>query len=77
MAYGLLFGGIFMEVLGSFFLKRANGFRNLIPTIMVLVGYFSSLVLVTLATPAVRGDVCHVGWAGHVCNRYFSGRRLP
>ncbi|WP_436663651.1 DMT family transporter [Lactiplantibacillus plantarum] len=64
MAYGLLFGGIFMEVLGSFFLKRANGFRNLIPTIMVLVGYFSSLVLVTLAMQRLPLGVTYAMWAG-------------
>lgn len=46
MVYGLLFGGIFMEVLGSFFLKCVNGFWNLILMIMVLVGYFSLLVFV-------------------------------
>lgn len=64
MAYGLLFGGILMEVVGSFFLKQANGFRNLIPTIMVLVGYFSSLVLVTLAMQRLPLGVTYAMWAG-------------
>ncbi|BDZ32115.1 SMR family transporter [Lactiplantibacillus sp. WILCCON 0030] len=64
MAYGLLFGGILMEVIGSFFLKKANGFRNLIPTIMVLIGYFSSLVLVTLAMQRLPLGVTYAMWAG-------------
>ncbi|CAM3239387.1 DMT family transporter [Lactiplantibacillus plajomi] len=64
MAYVLLFVGIFMEVLGSFFLKRANGFRNVIPTVMVLVGYFSSLVLVTLAMQQLPLGVTYAMWAG-------------
>ncbi|MCM8609038.1 MULTISPECIES: multidrug efflux SMR transporter [Lactiplantibacillus] len=64
MAYGLLFGGILMEVFGSFFLKRANGFRNLIPTLMVLVGYFSSLVLVTFAMQRLPLGVTYAMWAG-------------
>ncbi|MFB9768852.1 DMT family transporter [Lactiplantibacillus modestisalitolerans] len=64
MAYGLLFGGIFMEVVGSFFLKRTNGFRNIIPSIMVLLGYFSSLVLVTLAMQRLPLGVTYAMWAG-------------
>ncbi|MFC6181326.1 DMT family transporter [Lactiplantibacillus daowaiensis] len=64
MAYSLLFGGILMEVIGSFFLKKANGFRNLIPSVMVLVGYFSSLVLVTLAMQRLPLGVTYALWAG-------------
>jgi len=64
MPYVLLFGGILMEVVGSFFLKKANGFRNLIPTIMVLLGYFSSLVLVTLAMQKLPLGVTYAMWAG-------------
>jgi len=64
MAYVLLFGGILMEVVGSFFLKKADGFRNLVPTIMVLLGYFSSLVLVTLAMQQLPLGVTYAMWAG-------------
>ncbi|VDG23934.1 DMT family transporter [Lactiplantibacillus mudanjiangensis] len=64
MAYSLLFGGILMEVIGSFFLKRANGFRNLIPSMMVLVSYFSSLVLVTMAMRHLPLGIAYALWAG-------------
>ncbi|AVK61310.1 QacE family quaternary ammonium compound efflux SMR transporter [Lactobacillus sp. CBA3606] len=64
MAYGLLFIGIVMEVVGSFFLKKANGFRNLGPTVMVLIGYFSSLVLVTLAMQTLPLGITYALWAG-------------
>ncbi|VDG20370.1 quaternary ammonium compound-resistance protein [Lactobacillus plantarum JDM1] [Lactiplantibacillus mudanjiangensis] len=64
MAYSLLFGGILMEVIGSFFLKRANGFRNLIPSMMVLVSYFSSLVLVTMAMRYLPLGIAYALWAG-------------
>lgn len=64
MAYSLLFGGTLMEVIGSFFLKRANGFRNLIPSMMVLVSYFSSLVLVTMAMRHLPLGIAYALWAG-------------
>ena len=64
MAYLLLYGAIFAEVLSASLLKSTEGFTRLWPTVISLVGYAASFAL--LAMSIARGmqtDVAYALWS--------------
>ena len=64
MAYLLLYGAIFAEVLSTSLLKSTEGFTRLWPTVICLVGYAASFAL--LAMSIARGmqtDVAYALWS--------------
>jgi small multidrug resistance pump len=64
LAYLLLYGAIFAEVLSTSLLKSTEGFTRLWPTVICLVGYAASFAL--LAMSIARGmqtDVAYALWS--------------
>lgn len=64
MAYLLLFGAIFVEVVATSLLKGTDGFTRLWPTAVCLLGYAVSFAL--LAMSIARGmhtDVAYALWS--------------
>ena len=55
---------IVMEVSGTISMKRANGFANLVPSILIFVFYGLAFVGLTLALRRIDVSVAYAIWSG-------------
>ncbi|MCU6709266.1 multidrug efflux SMR transporter [Paenibacillus sp. J5C_2022] len=63
-AYLLLGCAIVMEVLGSSMLKLSEGFKRLLPSIGVIVGYSVAFYLFSIALKQLPLGVSYATWSG-------------
>ena len=59
-----LFVAIFFEVFATTAIKYTNGFTNIIPTIICLVGYTISFYFLSLAVKTIPIGICYAIWSG-------------
>ena len=64
MAYIYLGLAIIAEVIATSTLKATNEFTRVVPTIVVLVGYGTSLFLLTLVLRTIPVGITYAVWAG-------------
>lgn len=62
--YVALAGAIISEVIGTTALNLSNGFSNLIPSIIVLLGYGMSFYLLSLALTDLPVGMIYATWSG-------------
>ncbi|WP_270172697.1 DMT family transporter [Paenibacillus sp. SYP-B4298] len=55
---------IIFEVAGTTSMKLSDGFTNLVPSILLLVLYLTSLVFLTLALKRIEVSVAYAVWSG-------------
>lgn len=63
-AYILLFVAIVSEVFGSSMLKATNGFKKLVPTLGVIIGYGAAFYALSLALKTLPLGMAYAIWAG-------------
>lgn len=63
-AYGLLLLAILSEVFGSSMLKATNGFKKLLPSLGVVIGYGIAFYALSLALKTVPLGMAYAIWAG-------------
>jgi multidrug resistance protein EbrA len=63
-AYVLLFVAIVSEVFGSSMLKATNGFKKLVPTLGVIIGYGAAFYALSLALKTLPLGMAYAIWAG-------------
>lgn len=63
-AYLLLTVSIVSEVFATSMLKTANGFKNLLPTLAVIVGYGVSFYLLSISLKTIPIGIAYAIWAG-------------
>lgn len=63
-AYFLLALAIVSEVAGSSLLKAADGFKKLLPTIGVIIGYSVAFYALSLSLKSLPLGVAYAVWAG-------------
>jgi small multidrug resistance pump len=64
VAYLLLFGAILAEVVATSLLKSTAGFTRLLPTVICLVGYGISFVLLSMSIArGMQTDVAYALWS--------------
>lgn len=63
-AYVLLFVAIVSEVFGSSMLKATNGFKKLVPTLGVIIGYGAAFYALSLALKTLPLGMAYGIWAG-------------
>lgn len=59
-----LFGAIVFELLGTSSLKHSNGFQNLVPSILVFVGYGLALFMLSIAVKQIPLGTAYAIWSG-------------
>jgi small multidrug resistance pump len=64
MKYLFLAIAIISEVIATSALKASNGFTQLVPSILVLVGYGSALYFLSLTLRAIPVGVAYAIWSG-------------
>lgn len=63
-AYLLLAISILSEVIGSSLLKLTNGFKKVIPTLGVIIGYASAFYGLSLALKSIPLGTAYAIWSG-------------
>lgn len=63
-AYVLLLIAIICEVFGSSMLKATNGFKKLLPTLGLLIGYGLAFYTLSLSLKTLNLGVAYAIWAG-------------
>lgn len=64
MAWVFLVIGIFLEVLGTTFLKLSDGFNNLVPSILMFVFWGSGFGFLSFALRKIDISVAYAIWSG-------------
>ena len=64
MAWVFLIIGIFLEVLGTTFLKLSDGFRNLVPSILMFVFWGAGFGFLSFALRKIDISVAYAIWSG-------------
>ncbi|MCU0548263.1 MAG: multidrug efflux SMR transporter [Leptolyngbya sp. Prado105] len=64
MSYIYLILAIAFEVLGTFFIKRSDGFTKLLPSIILFVYYGLSSSALTLAAKKIDISIAYSVWTG-------------
>lgn len=64
VAYIMLFFAILLEVTGSAFLQRSDGFTKLFPTLAVLVFYSTAFWLLALTVKTIPLGIAYAIWCG-------------
>ena len=64
MSMVYLLGAILSEVLATSLLKASNGFRNLLPSVVVVIGYGTSFFLLSLTLKSIPVGVAYAVWSG-------------
>lgn len=64
MAYAYLLLAIFAEIMATSSLKAANGFTNLLPSIVVVIGYCVSFFALSLAVRSIPLGYAYALWSG-------------
>lgn len=63
-AYFLLAVCIVCEVFATSMLKISNGFKNLLPTLCIIIGYGMAFYVLSLAIQTIPIGVAYAIWAG-------------
>jgi multidrug resistance protein EbrA len=63
-AYGLLLLAILSEVFGSSMLKATQGFKKLLPSLGVIIGYGTAFYALSLSLKTVPLGMAYAIWAG-------------
>lgn len=63
-AYILLFFAIICEVVATSSLKLSNGFSQLVPSIITVIGYAASFYLLSLTLKSIPVGVAYAIWSG-------------
>jgi multidrug resistance protein EbrA len=63
-AYALLLIAIICEVFGSSMLKATNGFKKLLPTLGLVIGYGLAFYTLSLSLKTLNLGVAYAVWAG-------------
>ncbi|WP_392564152.1 SMR family transporter [Orbus wheelerorum] len=63
-AYLLLFLAIICEVIATSALKLSNGFTQLMPTIIAIIGYSASFYLLSLTLRTIPVGIAYAIWSG-------------
>ncbi|MDM5247691.1 MULTISPECIES: multidrug efflux SMR transporter [unclassified Lysinibacillus] len=63
-AFGLLLIAIISEVFASSMLKLTNGFKRILPTIGVVVGYGTAFYFLSLTLQSLAIGTAYAIWAG-------------
>jgi multidrug resistance protein EbrA len=63
-AYALLLIAIICEVFGSSMLKATNGFKKLLPTLGLVIGYGLAFYTLSLSLKTLNLGVAYAIWAG-------------
>jgi len=64
MAWVYLVIGIFLEVLGTTFLKLSDGFNNLVPSILMFIFWGSGFGFLSFALRKIDISVAYAIWSG-------------
>ena len=64
MAWILLLAAIGFEVAGTVCMKLSDGFRNLLPSVLIFVFYAAAFGFLTLALKRMELSVAYAVWAG-------------
>jgi small multidrug resistance pump len=64
MGYLYLLAAIITEVIGTSFLKAADGFSNLLPTVVTLVAYACAFFFLSLTLRTVPVGIAYATWSG-------------
>lgn len=64
MSYLFLGAAIIFEVIGTSFLKAAQGFTVLVPSLIVGVSYISAFYFLSLSLSSIPVGVAYAIWAG-------------
>ena len=64
MAWIFLIIGIFLEVLGTTFLKLSDGFNNVVPSILMFVFWGSGFAFLSLALRKIDISIAYAIWSG-------------
>ncbi|WP_417585232.1 DMT family transporter [Pelagibacterium sp.] len=64
MTYVFLFCAIVAEVIGTSALKAANGFTNLVPSVVVVLGYAAAFYFLSLTLRTMPVGVAYAIWSG-------------
>ncbi|GAA1595454.1 DMT family transporter [Actinoplanes couchii] len=64
MHYFFLFTAIAAELIATSLMKATEGFTRLWPTVIVLVGYVASFVLLAQAVKRIEVGVAYAIWSG-------------
>ena len=64
MTYVFLLCAIVAEVIATSALKAANGFTNLIPSIIVVVGYAAAFYFLSLTLRTLPVGIAYAIWSG-------------
>ncbi|MFJ8090800.1 DMT family transporter [Lysinibacillus sp. NPDC095746] len=63
-AFGFLFISIISEVFASSMLKLTNGFKRLLPSVGVVVGYGTAFYFLSLTLQSIAIGTAYAIWAG-------------
>ena len=64
MSYVYLFGAIALEVLGTMLLPLSNNFTKVLPTLILILSYFTSFYLLSITVQKLPLSVVYASWAG-------------
>ncbi|QOI10924.1 multidrug efflux SMR transporter [Blochmannia endosymbiont of Colobopsis nipponica] len=64
MTYLYLFIAILSEVIATVSLKASAGFSKLLPSIIVIIGYIISFILLSLVLKTLPISITYSSWAG-------------
>lgn len=64
MAWLFLIIGIFLEVLGTMFLKLSDGFTNLVPSILMFVFWGAGFGFLSFALRKIDISIAYAIWSG-------------
>lgn len=59
-----LFIAILFELVGTTCMKLSNGFTNLIPSVVVIAAYISSISMLTMALKGINLNIAYAVWSG-------------
>ncbi|SNC59068.1 DMT family transporter [Sodalis endosymbiont of Henestaris halophilus] len=64
MAYLYLFFAIIAEVIATSSIKASAGFSKLVPSIVVIIGYTISFMLLSLVLKTIPVGIAYASWSG-------------
>lgn len=63
-SFSFLLGAVVCEVTATIFLAKSEQFSKLVPSIIVIVGYVSSFLLLSFALKTIPIGLAYAVWAG-------------
>lgn len=63
MGWGYLILAIIFEVFGTTMMKLSNGLSNIIPSVLMFVGYIASFAMLAIALKTIDVSVAYAIWS--------------